>query len=353
MLAVAGPPPTGAGWAVEFKWDGVRAIVAVHPAGQVRAYSRNDRDITRSYPELLELPALTDRPLLLDGELVALDPQARPSFQRLQHRMHVQAPGRGLVATVPVLLYLFDLLVIDRQDITGLDYLARRAQLAALDLTTGPVRCPPHYLDIEPAALLDVATEHGLEGVVSKRVTSRYEPGRRSHAWIKTPLRHTQEVIVGGWTTGQGRRAGGLGALLLGVHDRADGRLHYVGHVGTGSATVPCSTCRRRCRHFAPRNRRSTNRCPASMRRRRGGSCRCLSVRSSTGSGPQTTGCGTRAGGACDRTSSPPTWSATSTAWLVSKGLGRRHAGAAALRPVSCPAPRRRRASDLRGRWAG
>ena len=235
MLATAGPAPAGDGWAVEFKWDGVRAIVSVSPAGLVRAYSRNDRDITRSYPELDGLPALVDRPVLLDGELVALDPVVgRPSFQLLQGRMHVQAPTRHLVAAVPVLLYVFDVLAVDGDELIGLPYLERRDRLAALALDRGPVRCPPHYLDTEPAALLEVAAEHGLEGVVAKRADSRYEPGRRSRAWIKTPLRRTQEVIIGGWTSGEGRRAGGLGALLLGVHDSSDGRLRYVGHVGTG-----------------------------------------------------------------------------------------------------------------------
>ncbi|GAB3451303.1 hypothetical protein GCM10027436_49040 [Actinophytocola sediminis] len=234
MLAVAGPPPAGGGVSVEFKWDGVRAIVAVSPAGSVRAHSRNDRDITRSYPELLALPESVDRPVLLDGELVALDQDGRPSFQRLQQRMHVQAPGRQLVGTVPVVLYVFDLLVDDGHDLTDAGYLERRARLAALELNDGPVRCPPHYLDVEPDTMLAVAAEHGLEGVVSKRVDSRYLPGRRSRAWIKTPLRQTQEVIVGGWTAGGGRRADGLGSLLMGVRDRADGRLRYVGHVGTG-----------------------------------------------------------------------------------------------------------------------
>jgi bifunctional non-homologous end joining protein LigD len=96
------------------------------------------------------------------------------------------------------------------------------------------VRTPPFYTDVAGPDLLAVAADNGLEGVVAKRLNSLYYPGKRSTAWIKTPLRHTQEVIIGGWTEGGGRRSGTLGALLLGVHDQRDGRLRFVGRVGTG-----------------------------------------------------------------------------------------------------------------------
>ncbi len=236
MLATPGDPPAGPGWAVEFKWDGIRAVVAARADG-TRVWSRNGNDVTASYPEL-SLGAAADGlaargPLLLDGEIVALD-GGRPSFSRLGERMHVRAPGADLVARVPVVLYVFDVLWAGDASLVAATYDERRARLEELGLDAVPqVAVPPSYGDVSARALLDVARAHRLEGVVSKRRRSRYEPGRRSAAWVKTALLTTQEVVVGGWTPGQGRRAGTVGALLLGAHDR-DGRLRYLGHVGTG-----------------------------------------------------------------------------------------------------------------------
>jgi bifunctional non-homologous end joining protein LigD len=235
MLATAGAPPSGSGWAFEFKWDGVRAIAAV--AGrQLRLFSRNGNDITGGYPELTVLGELVGgRPALLDGEIVALSQAGRPEFGLLQQRMHIRAPSPELVARVPISYYVFDLLDLDGRRLLQQSYQQRRELLAALDLDNGSplAREPPNYTDVTGGALLEVARQHGLEGVVGKRLGSRYEPGRRSPAWIKTALFHTQEVLVGGWTTGQGRRAGTLGALLLGAYDE-QGRLRYLGDVGTG-----------------------------------------------------------------------------------------------------------------------
>lgn len=233
MLATAGNVPVGDRWAFEFKWDGVRAIVAAGP-DWVRAWSRNGNDITAGYPELEVLRELVDEDLVLDGELVALDGQGRPSFELLQARMHVRNPGAELLAAVPVSLFVFDLLRAGGQDLTGRTYLQRREALAVLGLDRPPaVRVPPHYVDDDGATLLAVARENGLEGVVAKRVDSRYLPGRRTRDWIKTALRLAQEVVIGGWAEGQGHRAGTIGALLLGVTG-PDGQLEYAGDVGTG-----------------------------------------------------------------------------------------------------------------------
>ena len=231
MMASLGAAPGGAGWAFEWKWDGVRAIVAAIP-GLVRATSRNGRDITAGYPELDALAELVDRPVLLDGELVTLDQHGRPDFGRLQSRMHVRHPSRVLVRSAPVQFYIFDLLHLDGP-LLAKPYLQRRGLLDQLQLTRGPVGTPANHTGIAASVLLDLAGQHGLEGVVAKRLDSRYEPGRRASTWIKTPLRHTQEVIIGGWRPGEGNRAGTIGALLLGVYDEA-GRLRYVGDVGTG-----------------------------------------------------------------------------------------------------------------------
>jgi bifunctional non-homologous end joining protein LigD len=231
MMASLGAAPGGAGWAFEWKWDGVRAIVAAMP-GLVRATSRNGRDVTAGYPELDVLGELVDRPVLLDGELVTLDQHGRPNFGRLQSRMHVRGPSPALVRSAPVQFYVFDLLHLDGP-LLAKPYVQRRELLDQLQLTGGPVSIPAHYTGIGASVLLNLAGQHGLEGVVAKRLDSRYEPGRRVQTWIKTPLRHTQEVIIGGWRPGEGNRTGTIGALLLGVYDET-GHLRYAGDVGTG-----------------------------------------------------------------------------------------------------------------------
>jgi bifunctional non-homologous end joining protein LigD len=233
MLAVPGAVPTTKGWAFEFKWDGVRAIVAAAP-GQARLSSRNGNDVTGGYPEIVEAVAGIGRPMLLDGELVALDAAGRPDFGLLQQRMHVRAPAAELRERVPVSLYVFDLLVLDGRRLLGEPFDARRELLLGLGVDERPrIAVPPSFTDVTGAQLLEVARGHRLEGVVAKRRSSRYEPGRRSAAWVKTALLNTQEVLIGGWTAGEGRRRNTLGALLLGARD-ADGRLRYLGNVGTG-----------------------------------------------------------------------------------------------------------------------
>jgi bifunctional non-homologous end joining protein LigD len=233
MLATAGRPPAGPGWAFEFKWDGVRAVTGV-AGDRVRAHSRRGNEITGAYPELADLPALLDgRPALLDGEIVALDAAGRPAFGLLQHRMHVRVPAPELVNRIPVSYVVFDVLHLDGVALLGQPYERRRAVLEELDLSGPRVRVPPATAGVDGEELLEVARAHGLEGVVGKRRTAQYEPGRRSSAWIKTPLLHTQEVVIGGFTAGEGRRSASLGALLLGAYDEHD-RLRYLGHVGTG-----------------------------------------------------------------------------------------------------------------------
>lgn len=233
MLAVPGPPPRGAGWAFEFKWDGVRAIVAA-AGNRVRITSRNGNVISSSYPELVESGLGAGHSLLLDGEIVALDEHGRPDFGLLQQRMHVRSPSPQLRARVPICLYLFDLLELDGERLIGLPYDTRRERLTSLRLDAYPrIAVPPAFTDISGTELLEIARSHGLEGVIGKRRSSRYEPGRRSPSWVKTPLFATQEVVIAGWTPGTGRRAATIGSLLLGAWDE-EGRLRYLGHVGTG-----------------------------------------------------------------------------------------------------------------------
>ena len=134
MLASAGEPPSGPGWAFEFKWDGVRAIAAL--AGQqVRLYSRNGNDITAGYPELATLSRLAGgRPALLDGEILTLDDAGRPNFGILQQRMHVRSPSPDLVDRITISHYVFHVLELDGHRVLSQLYLRRRELLAGPDL---------------------------------------------------------------------------------------------------------------------------------------------------------------------------------------------------------------------------
>jgi bifunctional non-homologous end joining protein LigD len=235
MLAVPGAVPAGPGWGYEFKWDGVRVIADV-ASRRARLTSRNLKDMTASYPELAALADLAGaRRLVLDGEIIALDPATgAPSFARLQLRMHVARPTAQLLATVPVQLYLFDVLEIDGRGVLDQPYQRRRELLDELDLGGPLVGTPPWFTDAERGQdLLTAARDAGLEGVVAKRLHSPYRPGRRSSDWIKTPLERTTEAVVVGWRPGGGRREGMIGALVLGAHDD-QGRLVHIGDVGTG-----------------------------------------------------------------------------------------------------------------------
>jgi bifunctional non-homologous end joining protein LigD len=236
MKATSGPLPTGDGWCYEVKWDGMRALAFVD-AGTVRVQSYNERDVTVSWPELTGLPeAVTGSTAILDGELVATDAEGRPSFGLLQQRMHVTAPAEvaARAAEVPVAYVVFDLLHLDGHDLCGLPLTDRRRLLDQV-LDPGPRwRTSPVHDDGE--ALLEAATERGLEGVVAKRLDSTYEPGKRTRTWIKVKVRRRQEMVVGGWLPGEGNRTGRLGALLVGYHDAPGdgGPLRFAGRVGTG-----------------------------------------------------------------------------------------------------------------------
>ena len=215
------------GW--ELKWDGVRAV-AYAERGLLRLLSRNDKNMAASYPELAVLAARLDRPAVLDGEIVALD-GGRPSFGRLQSRMHVRRPTGRLIRSVPVHYFLFDLMHLGGESLLALPYTERRARLEDLGLDLEPIRTPPWWRG-NGGAVLEASLAQGLEGVVGKPLASRYHPGRRG-PWIKVKNVRHQEVVIAGWLPGAGRRAGMIGSLILGVHGR-QGRLAYAGNVGTG-----------------------------------------------------------------------------------------------------------------------
>ena len=242
MLASStAPPRTFDGWLIEPKWDGVRAVVTVHQ-GTVSITSRLGNDVTGGYPELAALGAALDaRSAVLDGEIVAFDERTgRPSFQRLQRRMHVRSPGAQLRRDVPIQLLVFDVLWLDGASLTGRPQSERRRVLEDLGLDGPSWHTSPLMPPAPPEDLLAACRATGMEGYVAKRADAPYAPGRRSSAWIKVKCVNRREFVVGGWSEGHGGRAGSIGSLAVGAWglDRATGsstgRLHYVGLVGSG-----------------------------------------------------------------------------------------------------------------------
>lgn len=236
MLARAVPElPAGkdGDWAFEFKWDGVRALAFCTP-GEIRLRSRTGNDITRTYPEIGRLmDQVGGRSMVLDGEIVAFDDEGVPRFERIQQRLGLttEADVRTAMRRVPVSYLIFDLLHLDGRDTTGLTYLARRELLTGLELGGKSWVVPEHQVG-HGEDLLAAARERHLEGVMAKRTDSRYEPGARTGAWLKVKIRPGQELVVGGWQEGQGRREGLPGSLLVGYYDGDTFR--YAGRVGTG-----------------------------------------------------------------------------------------------------------------------
>ncbi|MGW3867195.1 ATP-dependent DNA ligase [Streptomyces sp. NPDC005047] len=238
MLATPGVLPPAAldgRWAYETKQDGQRVVVYLPGDGSLLLRARSGHDITGAYPELAPLAtALGATPAVLDGEVLALDEQGRADFQLLQSRMglaHAPARAAHRAARVPVHLVLFDALHLAGEPLLRLPYTGRRERLTDLGLA-GPAWSTPAALVGHGAQALRATREHGLEGLVCKRLDSVYEPGVRSRAWIKIRNMRSEDVVVGGWLPGRGRLTGLPGALLVG--QRAGGRLRYVGGVGTG-----------------------------------------------------------------------------------------------------------------------
>ena len=235
MLASGGELPVPEkGWAFEVKWDGVRALAYCTP-GRLRLESRNLKEITDSFPELARGAwALSSNSAVLDGEIVAFDAEGRPSFERLQQRMHVSSrpQARRLAAANPVTYMVFDLLWLNGHSALGLPYSQRRELLEALDLNSHGWRTPERVLE-DGAGLLAATVEQRLEGILAKRLDSTYKPGQRTGEWVKVKSIARQEVVIGGWVEGKGKRSATIGALLMGVYED-DGSLHYAGRVGSG-----------------------------------------------------------------------------------------------------------------------
>ena len=238
MLATPGTVvdvTTGADWAFEMKWDGVRAIATVTPDG-VQLTSRNGNDMTLLYPELSDLGSFVNADnAVLDGEVVALNKSGRPDFGLLQNRFNLTKSSEIEAARrkAPVHFMLFDLLHLDGNSLLQLDYSQRREILEqAVDSPAdGHIQVPP-ALDATLEEAVAASRELGLEGIVAKQTAGTYTAGRRSRGWIKIKHQFTQEVVVVGWRPGKGSRAHKVGSLLVAVPDGVD--LKYVGRVGSG-----------------------------------------------------------------------------------------------------------------------
>jgi bifunctional non-homologous end joining protein LigD len=209
--------PEGEGWAYELKLDGFRAL-AIKTGGPVRLRSRNDKDFNGKYPAIAKALAALPDETVVDGEVVALDGDGRPSFNALQN-------GSGAT----IVFYVFDVMVLGGRDVMG-ETLARRRELLTrevLPMLAEPVREAPRF-DANLADLVAAVRAQGLEGLVAKRLDSVYEPGMRSGAWRKMRINRSEEFVIGGYTRG-GRT---FDAIVIGKHD--GDRLVYVARTRVG-----------------------------------------------------------------------------------------------------------------------
>lgn len=233
MLATRGSHvPSGDGWTHEVKWDGIRLLADV--TDRLRLWTRNENDATIAWPELES--AAPRRDLLVDGEVIALNDRGLPDFGVLQDRMHVRraSTAERKAQQLPATFMAFDLLRLDGRDLDRLPLVERRALLTGLvddGVVAGTWQVPATYDD--GAMLLEATDQQGLEGIVSKRLASRYEFGQRSPHWLKFPHRRRSSYVVGGWRL-ETDSAHRLGALLVG--EPTPGGLVYRGRVGSGIA---------------------------------------------------------------------------------------------------------------------
>jgi bifunctional non-homologous end joining protein LigD len=226
-------PRDAASYGFEFKWDGIRAV-AFSSGGRLRLQSRSFEDVTARYPELREMgAAIGSREVVLDGEVIAVDKNGRPSFELLQGRMGLSSETdiRHKMREVPVGYVIFDLLYLDGHSTMQLPYGERRRLLEALKLKGRFWQTPPATAG-DGETTLAASRELGLEGVMAKRLESSYQPGKRSDAWLKIKNHQGQELVIAGWLPGAGSREGRIGALLVGFYDGP--KLVYAGKVGTG-----------------------------------------------------------------------------------------------------------------------
>ncbi|MGA8229886.1 MAG: DNA ligase D, partial [Candidatus Acidiferrales bacterium] len=229
LASIADKPFSDPDWIFEIKWDGVRTLANVS-GNKVRLWARSGREISREYPELLNLAdALNAKEAWVDGEIVSLDAEGRSDFQQLQARMGQQKPVGQLIEQVPVYYYVFDLLYLDGHDLRGLPLIERKKLLRAVLLDDPLVRYSDHVVE-KGKELYELAARRGLEGILAKKSASVY-PEKRSSAWLKIKLYQDLDAVVGGWTDPRGSREH-FGALLAGLYDGE--KLEFIGAVGSG-----------------------------------------------------------------------------------------------------------------------
>ncbi|HEY3164466.1 MAG TPA: DNA ligase D [Candidatus Limnocylindrales bacterium] len=220
-------------WLYEIKWDGYR-VEAVIRDGKVKLWTRSLKDAETYFPNLLSPPTWIEaREAIVDGEVVALDDEGRPDFSLLQERISQRRVGAGTAggpAPGALVYQVFDLLHLDGRSLLGVPLEDRKRLLRSVIRETSRVRFASHVVG-EGEAFMAAAEARGLEGIVAKLRRSRYEPGRRTPAWLKLKIRPEQELVVGGWTPGEGN-ARDLGAVAVGVYE--DGKLRFAGKVGSG-----------------------------------------------------------------------------------------------------------------------
>jgi bifunctional non-homologous end joining protein LigD len=233
MLATSVDKPfDGPEWLFEIKWDGYRAVCFLDNANS-RLVSRNQNDLTGQFSELQGLPKLVKaQTAILDGEIVALDEQGRPSFSLMQQRTGIRQGNRHTAARrdVPVMYYVFDLLYLEGYDLRRVSLEQRKEVLAQIVTSGDLVRYSDHYPG-QGIALFEAAKQKGLEGILAKRRTGCYEE-RRSREWLKIKITHTIDCVVGGYTDPEGSRQY-FGSIVLGLYDKK-GQLIHVGQAGTG-----------------------------------------------------------------------------------------------------------------------
>lgn len=219
-------------WIFEPKWDGVRAL-AISQRDATALLSRNQNDITATYPEFAKLhERLVCNDAIVDGEIVAME-AGRPSFERLQSRINLQNERdiARLAAQIPATFIAFDLIYMDGRSLTHEPIEVRKELLEELVVVSDLVQVSP-FTEGEGITLFETARRMNLEGIVGKKLGCPYKPGKRVREWVKIKTIYDADVVVGGWTPGEGSRSSTFGALLVGAYE--DGQLRFIGSVGTG-----------------------------------------------------------------------------------------------------------------------
>ena len=219
-------------WLFEIKWDGYRAVTFLSD-GDVRLVSRNHNDLTARFPELRVIPKYVKaKNAILDGEVVALDDQGRPSFSLMQQRTGMRSHGRQTKprGEVPIQYYVFDLIYLDGYDLHRVTLEERKRILREIVRDGELVRFSEHFAG-QGVALYQLAKDKGLEGVIAKRANSCYEE-RRSREWQKIKITQTVDCVIGGYTDPEGSRQY-FGSLMLGLYNQKRQLIH-VGNAGTG-----------------------------------------------------------------------------------------------------------------------